>query len=340
MANPEKELTEDEQFAAAIKGSAAFDQLPDEPGDNPEGAAADPAVAPVPAPEGADDPAATDDPQGEPAAEPAAGADPAAAGPAADEPFPGYSTLAPEARAAYDQVVADKLKAENNYRALHGMTAPLQRGNQELQRQHDALVARIQQLEQQGRKQKDVSAGTDELITGFDEWAKEYPEESRAIAALVNPLREKVAALEAGIGNLQTGFGSLVEDKQRSAIQVELDALTHAHPDWQEINKEPAYQEWLQNQSPGIQALTRSMYAGDSIELLNKYKRDTAPVTTNAQANVADAVKQRRTHALERGTQPTVRTTESRPTGPANQGDLSDEDAMFARLVEGNPNFR
>jgi hypothetical protein len=262
----------------------------------------------------------------------------------ANEPFPGYSTLSDEARAAFDRLSTDKAKAENNYRALHGMTVPLQRGNEELRRQLEAQVARIQQLEQLGRKQQDVSAAKDAVTQGFDEWAKEYPEESRAIAAMVNPLREKVVALEGSLNEARAELGGLHADRQRSALERELNALDKAHPDWRQIHEDNGYWEWLNNQSPGIQALNGSMFAGDTIELLNLFKRGTAKpaqVPAVATPNAADAVEQRRNQTLVRGTQPVVRNSESPVnTAGSRDADLSDEDAQFLSLVAGNPNFR
>ena len=351
-----QELTEDEQFAAAVKGNPVFDGVP-EPTDTPADPNAAAAAAGIPAPaSGTPAPNAGDNGNaaGDANVQGAAGDDDtngddgnaAAAAPANDaEPFPGYNALPAEAREAFDKLANERRKIESDYKALHGMTAPLQRNNAELRRQHDAQVARIQQLEQLERKQQDVSAAKDKAIQEFDEWAKQFPEESRAVLAMVNPLREKVTALEGSLNAARAELGNLHAERQQAALAREIGALEEAHADWRQIHDSPDYWEWLEQQSPGVQALNASMFAGDTIELLSKFKRDRAPATpassTHATppASAADQVQQRRNQALARGTSPNVRQTES-PVRGVNREALSDEDAAFASLVADNPNFR
>lgn len=350
-----QELTEDEQFAAAVKGNPVFDGVPETTDTPPDpNAAAAPAGTPAPV-SGAPAPNAGDDGQPAPAGDanaPAFDANDANAGdgnaatPANDaEPFPGYNALPAEAREAFDKLANERRKIESDYKALHGMTAPLQRNNAELRRQHDAQVARIQQLEQLERKQQDVSAAKDKAIQEFDEWAKQFPEESRAVLAMVNPLREKVTALEGSLNAARAELGNLHAERQQAALAREIGALEEAHADWRQIHDSPDYWEWLEQQSPGVQALNASMFAGDTIELLSKFKRDRAPATpassthTTPPASAADQVQQRRNQALARGTSPNVRQTES-PVRGVNREALSDEDAAFASLVADNPNFR
>lgn len=354
-----KTLTEDEQWAALTKDNPLFDDgRPDRSvgADKPDGGEAGDA--------GGDDqdqgaPGDGDGLEGGQGDAPGGDADGTrsddtgngdgdADGAGGEEPFPGYNAMAPEVREAVDKLSADRDKALNDYKALHGMTAPLQRGNAELRRQLEAQQARIQQLEQVGRKQQDVSAAKEQALQEFDEWAKQYPEESRAIMAVVNPLREKVTALEGSLHAARAELGSLHEDRQQAALAREIGELEKVHPDWRQVHNSPDYQEWLNQQPPGIHGLANSMFAGDTIHLLNIFKGSRAPVDPNPppatqttpDANRADAVQKRRSQALARGTQPAVRTSESPARGGANPGDLSDEDAQFLALVEGNPLFR
>lgn len=360
MTDETKTLSEDEQFAQLTAGNPLFgdnapagaadetaqgagDQQQADAGNAPAGAAADDAAP------GQQDAGTVDQQQAAGDADDAGTAtDSAGQQTAAAEPFPGYNTLSEETRAAIDKIAADKAKAENDYRALHGMTAPLQRGNAELRRQHDALVARIQQLEQVGRKQQDVSAAKDQVTQEFDEWSKQFPEESKAITALVNPLREKVAALEGSLTAAQAELGDLHAERQRSALARELDELDKAHADWRSIHESQDYWDWLNHQPPGIQSLNGSMFAGDTIQLLNLFKssrprvQQTPPAQQHtAGSEAADAVQQRRNRALAQGTQPVIRSSESATNRSASQaGDMTGEDAQFAALVADNPLFR
>lgn len=348
-----KTLTEDEQFAQLTAGNPLFDE--NAPGGTaPADQQQDDAVKTAQDGQTKDAAAQVDDTnaaagqqQDQATTGQAAQTRDDAAAAAADEPFPGYASLAPEAREAVDKVIADRKKYENDYRALHGMTAPLQRGNAELRRQQEALVARIQQLEQLGRKQQDVSAAKDQVTQEFDDWAKQFPEESKAITALVNPLREKVAALEGSLNAAQAELGNLHVERQQAALARELGELEKAHPEWRSIHESQDYWDWLNHQPPGIQALNGSMFAGDNIQLLTMFKgsrprpqqqTDTAQRTESSTA--ADAVQQRRSQALERGTQPNIRSTESLVNQGSQGGDMSDEDAQFASLVANNPLFR
>jgi hypothetical protein len=372
MTDETKTLTEDEQFAAAVKGNPLFDGMPEESpaagddagaGDD-DGAAAGEAAA---AGEGADADdagntaddegtasgddataqAAAGDPAGDGTADaPAANADDGQAA-AAAEPFPGYNALPAEAREAFDKLANERKKYESDYKALYGMTGPLQRQNADLRRQHDAQVARIQQMEQLERKQQDVSAAKDKAIQEFDEWAKQFPEESRAVLAMVNPLREKVTALEGSLNAARAELGNLHAERQQAALAREIGELERVHPDWRAVHDSPEYWEWLNRQTPGIQGLNGSMFAGDTIQLLNLFKSgrtpakpDPTPTPTPQPSATADRVQQRRGPALARGTQPNVRSTESPVTTAGSPSGMSDEDAEFARLVADNPNFR
>lgn len=356
-----EELSEDEQFAAAIADSPLFDDHAPQPGGKSvpgkdqgdadvdpgtagnadagkEGDSGEPgkgADANVDAPD--------DDPKDQGKGGDQSTASDTNTGDAQDEPFPGYANLSSEAREAFDKLKADREKFENDYKALHGMTAPLQRGNAELRRQAEAMAARIQQLEQLERKQQDVSAAKDATIQEYDEWAKQFPEESKAVSALVNPLREKVTALEGSLQAARAELGNLHADRQQAALAREIGELEKVHSDWRSIHDSPDYWEWLGQQSPGIQSLNQSMFAGDTIQLLNLYKsahaprQAPAPAPSNPPSNTADAVQQRRKQSLERGTQPTARSSESTSS---NRGvELTDEDAQFASIVADNPFF-
>lgn len=352
-----KTLTEDEQFAAMMAGNPLFES--NKPQDPPASSdatnesgdgrtdtgvtAGDEAGGQAAAGAGADDGQGQSD--GATDGDQAAAAAPAPA-PASEEPFPGYNTLSPEAREAFDRLNEKHRKVENDYRALHGMTAPMQRQNAELRRQHDAMSARIQQLEQLDRTNRDASAAKDEALNGLEEWAKQFPEESKVLMALVNPLRDKVTALEGQLTAARAELGTLAADRQQAALAREIGELEKVHPDWRSIHDSPDYWEWLNRQAPGIQALNSSMFAGDTVQLLNFYKgsRTSAPAPAPSAApqnGDADAIQQRRNQALTRGTSPNVRGSESNAAPAAgNQGPLSDEDAAFMALVGDNPLFR
>ena len=355
MTTENKTLTEDEQFAAMMAGNPLFES--DKPQDPPAGAPAPGEGSADDSGAGGDAVAAGDPPQGDAApgeqgavppvsGEGTAAAAPAAPAPASEEPFPGYNALSQDAREAFDRLNEKHKKVENDYRALHGMTAPMQRQNAELRRQHDAMVARIQQLEQLDRTNRDASAAKDEALKGLEEWAEQFPEESKVLMALVNPLRDKVTALEGQLNAARAELGTLAADRQQAALAREIGELEKVHPDWRSIHDSPDYWEWLNRQPPGIQALNSSMFAGDTVQLLNFYKSTRAPAQAPAPAPApqngdADAIQQRRTQALARGTAPNVRAPESTAAPAAgNQGQLSDEDAAFLSLVGDNPLFR
>jgi hypothetical protein len=355
QADDTKTLTEDEQFAQLTAGNPLFDenapggtapadQQQDDAGKTTQDGQAKDAEARVDDANGSGD-----QQQAQAATGQVAQTQDDAAAAVDDEPFPGYASLAPEAREAVDKVIADRKKYENDYRALHGMTAPLQRGNAELRRQQEALVARIQQLEQLGRKQQDVSAAKDQVTQEFDEWSKQFPEESRALLAMVNPLREKVTALEGSLNAAQAELGNLHVERQQAALAREVGELDKAHPEWRSIHESQDYWDWLNHQPPGIQALNGSMFAGDNIQLLHLFKssrprqqqQPNTPAARTESSAAADNVQQRRSQALARGTQPNIRSTESLAAGQGSQGgDMSDEDAQFASLVANNPLFR
>jgi predicted nucleic acid-binding Zn-ribbon protein len=359
MTDETKTLSEDEQFAALMADNPLFGSNAPKGDTTADGAGAseadEPGAAAAAAAGGADEGQQAAGAQGADAsAQAAAAAQEGAAGQegqgagqaasASNEPFPGYSTLSQEAREAFDRLAQARSKVENDYKALHGMMAPTQRQNAELRRQLEATQARIQQLEQLERAQRDASAAKDEALKGIEDWASQFPEESKVLMALVNPLREKVTALEGQLNAARAELGTLANERQQAALAREISELDKAHADWRDIHASPDYWEWLNRQPPGIQALNESMFAGDAISLLHLYKSSrhaAAPAPAPApQAGAADAIQQRRSQALARSAAPAVRGPESAVVTGGNQTALSDDDAAFLSLVGKNPLFR
>ncbi|NID14967.1 hypothetical protein [Luteibacter yeojuensis] len=352
MTDETKNLSEDEQFAAMTTGNPLFGEAtagaaPGAVDTTDDGAGAQgPDQTAASAATQDDGATARDVSDGNATVQAGADGTQGGSGQGADEePFPGYANLSPEVREAFDNLSKKSRKFENDYRALHGMMAPTQRQNAELRRQVETTTARIQQLEQVGRTQGNAGAATDDAQNGFDEWAAQFPEESRMLQALVNPLREEVKSLKGQLSAARTELGSLSSDREQAALEREVSALELKHADWRDIHNSPSYWEWLERQPPGIQALNASMNALDTISLLDIYKGSLATTTAvpaqSAQTGTADAIQHRRTQALERGTAPNVRSPESTgSTGGNPGGAMSDDDAAFLQLVGDNPNFR
>lgn len=328
--NVEELSQEDREWQELTKGTSFESKTPQAPEAKAEPVAAEPvaeAVEPVKAEPVADgtvtEPAKTETKAEETQA----------------EPFPGFNNLPKEAQDAYTKAVTDAATIArerddfaNRWRAQHGQLAPAQRKLSELEKE----IARLKTAEPKAGEK-------------FGEWAKTMPADAEAIQDLVRPLQASVEEAKQLLARQDQELLELRRERETSKV-------AKVHPDYEEIvfpldergnrrygeNGEPLWNQefynWWAQQPQAVQSLAGSNDSGDWIQLLGYFKGARAisappPAAPKTDPNDA-AVVARRQKALK-DTEPPIRASQSVKNAP-----LSDEDAQWLAITEGNPLFR
>ena len=158
-------------------------------------------------------------------------------------------------------------KLEQDHRANAGRVAALNQKTQQLQQQ---LQAREQQ---QGKPQGDGPSAEDLEGKTFEEVKEEWPEVAAYIENQQQQMEQRFnQQLEQKLTPYQQMYEQQQQQQQVARIQSEQQRLTEQHPDWQDIARDSKFQQWIQGQSQGVQAMYGSQSADDNIALLNLYK--------------------------------------------------------------------
>lgn len=300
--NPE--LSDEEQFAEFLKQSEEAEQAPQ--------------TEPEPEPE--------QEPETPPETTPVAAQ--TQAQPAADD---WLSKVPDDVRERVRQEIETREKAardfENRWKAQSGQLGPTQKKLAELERQL---------RESQTKQTAAQSAGMTE-----DAWARyerEFPEESAAFKARLNPLQEQV----------QTMAQQLAEWQEEREFNQAAQQLAKEHPDWQQLDNDPVFGEWFdaqpdvvkemfpegQRASPKHVAwLVGEFKKAEKMAELWEKSQQPAPAQASPKATAVAARREQQKRDPIVG----IRTGQSAPAGRRNAtGSYPGEDE-FAAFLEANP---
>jgi DNA repair exonuclease SbcCD ATPase subunit len=180
-------------------------------------------------------------------------------------------------------------KLQSDYQAVTGRLAPTQR-------ELDALKKKLAEQEQLKETGKKDGPTADEIeAMSDDELKREWPE---VAAALERREQQLLSRIEAKLNPLQQQMEQRQQFEQQQQEQQirqqELNRLAQAHPDYQDVVRNPGFKQWVDSQHPSIQALKASMSADDNIALLNLYKQTTGatakPAAQRKPNNLSDHV--------------------------------------------------
>lgn len=176
---------------------------------------------------------------------------------------------APEAlRSQFNQLQQANNQLQQQYQAVTGRLAPTQR-------ELEALKKQLATQEQQKVDGKNSGPTADE-IAGMtdDELEQEWPEVAAALkrreAALFQKMKQEIQQELTPLQEIRERFQ---QQEVEQVKQRELSRLAQAHPDYQDVARNPSFKQWVDSQHPSIQALKASMSADDNIALLNLYKQ-------------------------------------------------------------------
>lgn len=176
---------------------------------------------------------------------------------------------APEAlRAQFNQLQQANNQLQQQYQAVTGRLAPTQR-------ELEALKKQLAQQEQQKVNGKNSGPTADE-IAGMtdDELEQEWPEVAAALkrreASLLQQMQQRIQQELTPLQEIRERFQ---QQEIEQVKQRELSRLAQAHPDYQDVVRNPGFRDWLTKQPAAVRNIASSMSADDNIALLNLYKQ-------------------------------------------------------------------
>lgn len=272
----EEDMSDEDFFAAEVERREKG--LMDDP---------DPAAEPVVAAEEEEE-LAGDEPEGD---EPAAAApqveeEPAPTKPVVKDPArtavqqvrpEWYTSLDDKAKGDYDKMTAELDKFRQDYAAVTGRLAPVQQENAWLRGQLQAYQSRGKASDPSTGGQPSPAVTPEKDLQNskeFQEFAEAFPDEARAIEALVGAKTNHISQLEDKLNRLEQGLNTVQQTTTAATQAQELGALEHAHPDWQQVRYSADFGDWLQFQPATVQQMVNSSRAQDCIYVLDTYKRD------------------------------------------------------------------
>jgi len=177
------------------------------------------------------------------------------------------------------------------------------------QRQIDEQKALIESLKKAPKENPEASGLTDEE---WDSLKADYPDLAKGFESKLNNI---ISANERQMQEINSKIQPLEQQQQTQYRSMQMQELSSAHPDWQDVVKSPDYNSWLNSQPDEVQAFMQSTEATKNIYLLNAFKATTkpAPMQTND-------LQQRRQKQLKQ-----AQTVANRATN-SSKGTLSDDD--------------
>lgn len=152
--------------------------------------------------------------------------------------------------------------------------------NSDLGRQN-ALQRKIQeQAGQLAEMQSQKSQVHNETSSEWEAVKEDYPDIADAFDAKQNATNAKYERI---INELKGEIAPIKQQAEQQSVDMQINQLTSAHQDWQEIVATSDYHEWLNTQPAQVQSMMSSQEASDNIFLLNTYKASMPSSSQNVQ---------------------------------------------------------
>ncbi|WP_116365010.1 hypothetical protein [Parahaliea mediterranea] len=106
---------------------------------------------------------------------------------------------------------------------------------------------------------------------------EDFPEVYNAMEQLmVQRTNELSGKLDSQLAELREPITRLQQQEMAEYRATQLAAFSAVHPDYQTIQKDPAFWAWVDQQGDGVKSMVRSTAASDNVALLNIYKASDA----------------------------------------------------------------
>jgi hypothetical protein len=189
-------------------------------------------------------------------------------------------------RSQFYQAQQANQKLQNDFQAVTGRLAPVQRELDTLRKQ----LAEREQQKEDGKK----SGITADEITGMtdEELESEWPEVAHALKRkeqqLSSQFQKQLEPLHQSQQQLQA-MQEKLNQYEEQLIESELEKLSMKHPDYVQVVNDGAFHHWLSRQSPDVQQLASSKRAAHNIQLLDAYKKSARkPAITGRNGSLKD----------------------------------------------------
>lgn len=215
-----------------------------------------------------------------------------------DEPVDPWQGVPEDLKAQFEKAQKDSTYWQHRCQSDVGRISAYQRQIEDLKKGH--------------KKDEPTQEEVGQAMESPDKW-NEFKEEYPEVAAYLEPIRQQVGDLKQSFTALQSQFSPLKEAESRRSQQEGHQRVSEVHSDWVEIVRHPVFDNWLVEQSPGMQSLAQSDDPQDVISLISTFKywanqqlaqqdapakeAGETPASTDAGQSV-DAIKQKRAQQL------------------------------------------
>ncbi|WNO60440.1 hypothetical protein [Rheinheimera sp. MMS21-TC3] len=195
---------------------------------------------------------------------------------------------APETlRQQFQQLQQSHQQLNANYNATVGRLAPTQRELEALRKQ----MAEREKQNGGADENSDMPSAEDLKGKSFSEVEEEWPEVAEFLKHQIQQAKQEITQQ---LTPLQQRYElqqqQEQQQQQQAIIQQEYNRLAQAHPDYQQVVSNPAFNQWLSKQPPALQKIAQSDSADDAKFVLDQYKGASGKSSRNKRNNLADHV--------------------------------------------------
>lgn len=233
------------------------------------------------------------------------------------------------------RLVEEVAQRERDFRALQGRVGPVQR-------ELDLARQQLSKMQAPATQPQDTAPATAQSLSAvmaqfetpeWKEYERLYPDDAalqkRNQIAIAQAMDDQVKRVRSEFESVAERINRLEQERIAAQRQAELEVLTNAHPDWQEINASDEFWRWFQqrehlfgfrDEAERDARLNNRLFVSD---LLDVYKATNRPVSAAAPAQPqAEVRSQSASAALSLAAQPRVSGSGTRrPSGPPSPGD-------------------
>lgn len=217
------------------------------------------------------------------------------------------------------ELQAQLARLQQSEASQRGRVGALQRQINDFKRKQGQAESQPQQPSTTPGKPSEEDAQKQAMAdaVGSDDWEslkQDFPDIARALEARLDADRQERTRLQQEVAELRSTVQPIQQQAHEQYLGSQQRALEARHADWQEVVNAPAFQQWLQQQPPSIQALTESDDAAEAAALLDLYKGTNQ--ATGSDAAQADAQRAKRQQRLEGAVTPQRRGAAKRDAVP------------------------
>ena len=187
------------------------------------------------------------------------------------EDKPWFAELPEDARQRIQQAEQYANSLYQNYQALQGRLAPVQRQNEDLRKQVEDLNKQLQERSQENPSIEDLDNSD-----AWKEVLEEFPDESAEVKKLFTGKESALQEANQKVQQLEQELARIGNDRK----QAEWNRLKARHPDADAVRAHPQFHQWLQQKSQDSQAdpeLVRKMqspFYEDVADVIDAFKTD------------------------------------------------------------------